>query len=241
MERDKDQPGTGSPQSQEQRDNHWLLTKDGQPRPPDLGYTPKQTEDLLRLANERCPEQPFNGTAFSIQTNEGITERAVALLREMAVYAPAPGTIVSPTAVMGFGWRAKEILELIGEEVPEGRGAVTNIAASSLFTKNTESVTTNENLVREILRTLWRMPQTPLVDAYWHAISDLAVELYGYPAMHDFIYSKPRGDGDSRTDLIKSRSNELKKWLSDWPQYIMSMMVGLALNDENMAWALAYG
>ena len=66
---------------------------------------------------------PNNVAAALPSQPTGIDDAILKLLQDMAVYAPPEGTVVSPTAEMGFGWRAKSILERLGVEPPKSVGA----------------------------------------------------------------------------------------------------------------------
>jgi len=97
----------------------------------------------------------------------------------------------------------------------------------------------NADLVREILRTLSRMRETPLIKAYWRIFSELAIELYGQTEMHVFAYT---GSSElAKSVLGEARRGELREWLANYPQYAFSFVVGLAIDDENAAWGFAYG
>jgi hypothetical protein len=94
------------------------------------------------------------------------------------------------------------------------------------------------DVVREILRTLGRIERTPLVEAYWRAISSIVVDLYDAYEVHPFAYD---GASEGSTPMIESRRGELKHWLDSDPQYVFSLVVGLATGSEDFAWAMAYG
>jgi len=93
-------------------------------------------------------------------------------------------------------------------------------------------------VVREILRTLNRMEKTELITKYNSLISCLAISIYGkdIDCGDDLSF-----DENDIYFLSSNQLNELKNWLSHFPWYVSSMLVGLAKDDENMAWDLAYG
>ena len=97
----------------------------------------------------------------------------------------------------------------------------------------------NAEIVREILRTLSRMRETILANAYWRLFSELAIELYGEGEMHMYAH---RGEGGpTLAALSESRRDDLRNWLATSPQYAFSLVVGIATDDENAAWGFAYG
>lgn len=94
------------------------------------------------------------------------------------------------------------------------------------------------HVVREMLRTLSRMRRTTLVDAYWQLFSELAIELYGDEMR---MFEHPGSDAPPALVLSESRRADLRTWLTNYPQFAFSLIVGLAEDDENAAWGLAYG
>ena len=108
------------------------------------------------------------------------------------------------------------------------------------MTSQTERANTVEKaaLVREMLRTLSRMPVNPRTDLYWRLFSTLAVELYG-SQMHPFVH--PRHQELHLLTVDANRRNDLRGWLADAPQFAFSLLVGLMSEDDEMAWGLAYG
>lgn len=94
------------------------------------GYTFAQLEHMRELQGEPGSVPP---SGFVTSLRKDPTAKVVQLLKDMAVYAPPAGTIVSPTAQMGFGWRARDILAAIGEEVPEGHGTVPEVEDKELL------------------------------------------------------------------------------------------------------------
>lgn len=97
----------------------------------------------------------------------------------------------------------------------------------------------NEELVKEMLRTLSRMRESDLANAYWRLYSELAIELYGEGEMHAFAHCS---DGKPVPVVFsETRRGELRNWLANYPQYAFSLVVGIAMGDENAAWGFAYG
>lgn len=103
----------------------------------------------------------------------------------------------------------------------------------------------NVGVVREILRTIGRLPQTDLVQAYWACISELSNEIHGKEATYLFGWNVASDNTEMpslETPYLDAGREEIRHWLEHDPQYVFSLVVGLALSgDENTAWAFAYG
>jgi uncharacterized protein (DUF2252 family) len=100
----------------------------------------------------------------------------------------------------------------------------------------------NQDLVREILRTLGRMRQTSLVQTYWQVISEISVEIYDRCDLSMFLYDEKKDWKTSKSPVSEAQVRELRHWLTCSPQYVFSFVVGLAQDArEDVAWGMAYG
>lgn len=98
-------------------------------------------------------------------------------------------------------------------------------------------------LINEYLRTLSRVPQTPLVRAYRRAVYDGALAVVADASVLRFhIDDGDDGDDGDPPVMVKAeKRREIENWLRTHPWYISSLIAGLVAGDENLAWGLAYG
>jgi len=97
-----------------------------------------------------------------------------------------------------------------------------------------------ESMNHELLRTLSRLPPTPLIERYGRAIAAIQQEVGLSPTGLRSIMLCAPADADLAA-IGTHRCAELRKWVTKYPWYAFSLVIGLAQNDENLAWGLAYG
>ena len=97
-----------------------------------------------------------------------------------------------------------------------------------------------ESMNRELLRTLERLPPTPLVERYSRAIAAIQQEVGVRDLVRQATMLRTPADADLAA-IGAHRCAELRNWVTKYPWYAFSLVIGLAQNDENLAWGLAYG
>lgn len=97
----------------------------------------------------------------------------------------------------------------------------------------------NLRIVEEILRTLSRLDQSPLVTKYRIDLVATAERLYGPDLRQPFPLEVTIDKSD--TALTQDQKDQIEGWLRDAPWYLFSLVVGLAAGEESLAWGLAYG
>lgn len=120
-----------------------------------------------------------------------------------------------------------------------------NILSDMLnFRRNNERQLGMDEVVYEIIRTLGRLPSTPLIAAYQKVIFAEAESLYPFAQFKTSTWMTPEIEGASldHAPSLASRINELRNWLKHHPQFVFSLLVGLTQGEgEERAWAIAYG